>query len=84
MSERKILEARESFSLDLASGAPLGVSKGDRYYSDDPIVQGRESLFTELSVKSSGPPSSHSTETATAGPGERRNVSRATRRDDKE
>lgn len=76
MPSRKVLEAREPFSTTLPDGTPLVVGRGDRYYADDPVVAGREKLFTELQVKSSQPAAPTAVETATAAPGERRSVSR--------
>jgi hypothetical protein len=52
-SERVVVQAREPFSVTLPSGVPLTVARGDLYWSDDPLVVGREHLFTELTVKSS-------------------------------
>ncbi len=88
MSERRIVEAREPFSLTV-KGTPLTVSKGDRYYADDPVVASMDPasqhrLWGELNIKSTMPPSPPepqslsvaSVETATAGPGERRRVTR--------
>lgn len=78
MAERKIIEAGQPFSVTLADGTPLMIAKGDRFYSDDPAVQGREHLFGELTVRSSRPsrPTSADTETASAGPGARRQLSK--------
>lgn len=85
MSERRIVEAREPFSVTLPDGTPLVVSRGDRYYSDDPLISGlkpldQHRLFGELKVKSSVPApvpvTAASVETATAGPDERRRVTR--------
>ncbi len=76
MAERKILEAGEPFSVTLRDGTPFSVARGDRFYSDDQIVKGRERLFGELQVRTSGPARpSAAAETATAAPGERRVVS---------
>lgn len=77
MADRLILEAREPFSLTMpGQEAPTMVAKGDRYWSDDPLVAGREHLFVALQVRSSGPGphSGRAMETATAAPGERRTV----------
>lgn len=69
-----IVEALEAFSVDLPTG-PCSVAHRDRFYADDPIVRGREHLFGPVSVRRSVPVSASTTETATAGPGERRSVS---------
>lgn len=67
-----IVEALEAFSVDLPTG-PCNVSAGERFYADDPIVRGREHLFGAVTVRRSAPaPVTATTETATAGPGERR------------
>lgn len=83
MSERVIVQARESFAIYLADGRPFSVNAGDRFYSDDPAVKGREQLFGELTVRTSVPPqskgapaSARAEETATAAPGSRRTVTR--------
>jgi hypothetical protein len=87
MPSRKVVEAREPFSVTMPDGSPLVVARGDRYYSDDPLVAGRPGLFVELTVKSSVPPSAPesaaSVETATAAPGERRSLSRRQRSSDR-
>lgn len=75
MADRGIVEANQPFSVTLPDGTPLNVSKGDRYYSDDQVVKGREALFSPLSVKATARPAGK-VETATAAPGERRVVSR--------
>lgn len=71
-----IVEALEAFSVDLPTG-PCSVGYRDRFYASDPIVRGREHLFGPVSVRRSVPVpvSASTTETATAGPGERRSVS---------
>lgn len=68
-----IVEALEAFSVDLPTG-PCPVSYRDRFYADDPIVRGREHLFGPITVRRSVPVpmTASTTETATAGPGERR------------
>lgn len=80
MAERKILRASQPFSVQLADGAPLHVGQGDLYWSDDPAVKGRESLFGEVEVRSSVRSTSSVTgsaeEVATAEPGGRRKVTR--------
>lgn len=76
--DRRIVEARQSFSMNLR-GAPYAVGAGDRFWSDDPIVKGRECLFRELVVRDSRPPRRPTTsavETATAEPGSTRKVTR--------
>ncbi len=91
MAERRIVEAREPFSVTI-NGTPLTVSMGDRYYADDPVVASMDPaaqhrLWGELKVKSTVPPpppeptvpAVASVETATAGPGERRRVTRGSR-----
>lgn len=85
MAERKILEAATSFAIYLKDGTPFSVVTGDRFWSDDPAVVGREQLFGEITVRSSvpranakagPPPAAGDTETATAAPGSRRSLSR--------
>lgn len=79
MADRRVVEAREPFDVATPTGAGLIIREGDRYWSDDPIVKGREHMFRELTVKSSRPAAGTSVgavETATAAPGERRSVSR--------
>lgn len=81
MAERKILEANTSFAVYL-DGVPFSVVAGDRFYSDDPVVKGREGSFGEITVRSStapvsstrsGPPQpAGDVETADATPGSRR------------
>lgn len=82
MAERKIVEARESFSVHL-DGRPVIVVAGQMWWSDDKIVKGREHLFGELTVHSSGPvahrgtkPPAGDPETADAAPGARRTITR--------
>lgn len=53
MSERKIVQAKGPFTVNNADGVPWPVAPGDLYYSDDPVVAGREHLFTEPEVKDS-------------------------------
>lgn len=83
MSEHaEIVEARESFAVYLA-GQPVTVVAGDRFYANDPVVQGREALFGPLHVRTSAPPRSpgsrtaEAVETADAAPGIRRATRRA-------
>jgi hypothetical protein len=85
MAERKILEAMTSFAIYLRDGTPFSVVTGDRFWSDDPAVAGREQLFGEVTVRSSlprantkagPPPAAGDAETATAAPGSRRSLSR--------
>jgi hypothetical protein len=66
-----IVEAREAFSVDLPTGTCV-VHAHDRFYSDDPVVRGREHLFGLVTVRRSVPDPVTATETATAAPGERR------------
>lgn len=74
-----IVEAREAFSVDLPTGTCV-VHPHDRFYSDDPIVRGREHLFGVITVRRSVPDPVTATETATAAPGERRATPPAGRR----
>jgi hypothetical protein len=85
MAERKILEATTSFAIYLRDGTPFSVVTGDRFWSDDPAVAGREQLFGEVTVRTSlpranskagPPPAAGDTETATAAPGSRRSLNR--------
>lgn len=78
MAERKIMEAAESFSAYLRDGTPFVVVSGERFYSDDPVIAGRQHLFRELTVRSSAPSrtSSPGTETASAAPGTKRATTR--------
>lgn len=79
MAERRVVEAKEPFSVTLSGGTPFVVNRGDRFFSDDQVVKGRERLFTELVVRESRPttrPTTADMETASAGPGSRRTVSR--------
>jgi hypothetical protein len=81
VSERVIVEAREAFAVYI-DGVPVSVAAGDRFYTDDPVVKGREQLFGELSVRTSKPPQSkgagaaRAEETTSAGPGSRRTITR--------
>lgn len=86
MAERRVVQAKDAFAVTL-KGVPVVVSPGDRYYSDDPIVKGREALFEELDVQSSlsdrraaslASPLGSAVETATADPGLRRRRTRPT------
>lgn len=75
MADRTIVEAAEPFSVTLKDGTPFSVARGDLFYSDDPVVKGRELLFGEVNVRSSRPyRATSAAETATAGPGEKRTV----------
>lgn len=81
MAELKIVEASSSFAAYLPDGTPFNVAAGDRFRADDPVVKANPAAFGEITVRSSlpaeAPPSAaRSTETATAGPGERRSVAR--------
>lgn len=81
-TDRRVLEAREPFSITLPDGTPLVIGKGDRFYADDPAVAGREHLFGELTVRTSRArpaDSAAAVETATAGPGDRRTRTLPTR-----
>lgn len=76
--ERRVVEARQSFTFELR-GAPYPVSAGDRFWSDDPIVKGRDGLFRDLVIRESRPaprPTTAAVETATADPGAARKMSR--------
>jgi hypothetical protein len=53
MAERKILQARGPFTVNNAEGVPWQVRPGDLYWSDDPVVVGREELFAEPEVRDS-------------------------------
>jgi hypothetical protein len=82
MGERKLVRALASFAT-VINGAPVMVAPGDLFYSDDPIVKGRDSLFGEPLVRiSDGSPRQHSSvtgsavETMTAEPGARRRLGR--------
>lgn len=83
MAERTIVQARESFAVYLTDGRPFSVVAGDKFYSDDPVVKGREQMFGELTVRASSPPQSkgpaaaRAVETADAAPAQRRTVGRA-------
>jgi hypothetical protein len=90
VAERRIVQAREAFSGNV-KGAPVNVSGGDLFWSDDPFLKGRLHLFTELRVRESGsqpsaPPEPASApkveETASAEPNQPRRVGRP--RTDKE
>jgi hypothetical protein len=83
MAERTIVQARESFAVYLTDGRPFSVVTGDTFYSDDPVVKGREQLFGELTVRTSQGPShkpppapARAAETADAAPVQRRTVTR--------
>ena len=84
MTERKIVQCRSTFATS-DNGNTVMIQGGDLYYSDDPIVKGRESLFSEPTVKSSRPAKStaRAQETATAAPGERRSVARPAKAESK-
>lgn len=75
MAERVLMQCKKPFSA-VIGGRRVVVAVGDLYYSDDPVLTGRERLFGELAIKSSTPaPSARSNaavETATADPGARR------------
>lgn len=75
MGDAKIVQALQSVSIHL-DGAPFAVHKGDRFYADDRVVQGREALFGEVTVRRSQPaPSTRAAvETTDATPGSRRAV----------
>ena len=53
MAERKIVQAKGPFTVNTPEGVPWQVRPGDLYYSDDPVVQGREALFVEPEVRDS-------------------------------
>lgn len=79
MAERLMVEALDAFSVTLSDGTPFVVRHGDRFWSDDPIVKGRNTLFGEVTVRSTrpvAPPSTAAVETATAAPGARRAMSK--------
>lgn len=77
-----LVQCRSPFAVNV-DGARLIVSSGDIYSADDPIVKGREALFTEVSVKTSRPRSTTAAsitggagETADAPPSARRRLTR--------
>lgn len=81
----EILRATQAFSYTDRDGIPQIVRPGDIVSADDPGVKGREHLYepVEASVsRTRSARSGHATETATAGPGERRTRTRA-KTDDK-
>lgn len=79
MSESTILRVKEPFSVAI-NGAPFGLNTGDLVSSDEDIVEGREHLFDDLSKHVITIPKSGKrrrfgrTETATAAPGEAREL----------
>jgi hypothetical protein len=79
VAERKIVSARESFTLDIA-GAPIPVGAGDLWYDDDEVVQGREHLFGPVRIRESRPTARRQPveeeETADRAPGTRRATAR--------
>jgi hypothetical protein len=90
MADKKIMEATTSFAVYLEDGTPFSVVTGDRFYSDDPVLVGREQLFGEITVRTSRPrpnpqpgppPAAGDPETATAAPGARRTLSRKAKPD---
>ena len=75
MPENKLVQCRKPF-VTVLDGRRVRAAVGDVYDANDPIVKGREALFGEIDVKSSRPAATRTQETATAGPGERRSVTR--------
>lgn len=82
MTDRRIVQCTAAFHVSTERG-PVVVNPGDLYFADDPILKGRELLFSDAKVKSSFTESakrtqlsSSSTEEATATPGKRRSLSR--------
>lgn len=80
MVERRIVQCVAAFTVGSKNG-PVVVNVGDLYFADDPIVDGREALFSDVIVKESGPRKSSRTpvgsiEEATAAPTGRRRMSR--------
>ena len=81
----RIVQAKEAFSGTQANGVPWNVGAGDLYWSNDPIVKGREHLFGDVTVLSSTGATHRETatvtgsavETATAEPGQRRRMGRS-------
>jgi len=80
MADRRVVQAKDSFAV-VINGHPKVVSFGDRFYSDDPVVKGREHLFEDQSVQKSwengrlaqiSSPLGSAVETTTAEPGVRR------------
>jgi len=70
----------------MADGGRIVVSNGDIYWADDDMVKGREGAFTDVDVKSTSTGhrvttmtsvTGSSMETASAGPGSRRRLSKA-------
>jgi hypothetical protein len=85
MADRQVVQAKDSFAATI-NGYPKVVSVGDRFYSDDPIVKGREDLFEPQEVQKSwddgrlakiSSPLGSAVETAVAEPGVRRRRSRS-------
>jgi len=80
MAVKRMVEALESFSVTLSNGAPFVVNRGERFWSDDEVCKGRDHLFGEVSVRSSGgirpAAAAGAEETASAAPGARRHVTK--------
>lgn len=70
----ELLVARKTTVITDGRRRHLKIRKGTVVNADDPIVRGREGLFEPLTVKYLGRPTPRATETATADPGEMREV----------
>ena len=71
------VRVKEGCSFDTPGGAQVNLRRGQLFPDDHPYVKGRESLFEpaeDAAARSAGTPGS--VETASAGPGERRVVTR--------
>lgn len=86
MADRRLVQCRSAFAVTMADGGRVVVSSGDIYWADDDMVKGREANFTDVDVKSTSTGArtsskasvtGSSVETASAGPGSRRRLSRA-------
>jgi hypothetical protein len=75
------VRVREGFSFDLPSGEQVNLHRGQLLSDGHPYVLGREQLFEpaeDAAVRAPG--AAVAVETATAGPGERRSVTRGSGR----
>lgn len=86
MADRRLVQCRSAFAVTMADGGRVVVSSGDIYWADDDMVKGREGCFTDVDVKSTNTgarvsskasATGSSVETASAGPGSRRRLSKA-------
>lgn len=71
MSEPRVVQALESFSLNLRDGMPYTVRAGDLYDDTDRVVKANPKAFGPVELKSSAP-SRAQDETADMSPGTRR------------